>query len=294
VLDPEGHIVTNNHVVADAQAVTVVFFNGLEAHAKVVGTDPDSDLAVLRVEALPEGVTPLPLADSDQVQVGEWVLAIGNPFGYGSSMSFGIVSAVGRAIESGATPFNIPQAIQTDAAINPGNSGGPLLNLRGEVVGVNAQIATGGAAANSGVGFAIPANVVRMVAPALISTGRYAWPWLGVRGESVNLLVAEANGLETQMGAYMHAVEPGGPAEEAGLRGSSGATRVNGVEIPAGGDVVVAVDGEAVQDFSALLAAVAFSQPGDTLDLTVLREGQQVQVPVTLAERPANAAPAAP
>jgi 2-alkenal reductase len=260
----------------------------------VIGTDPDSDLALLRVEVLPEGVRPLPLADSDQVRVGEWVLAIGNPFGYGSSMSFGIVSAIGRTIESGATPFNIPQAIQTDAAINPGNSGGPLLNLRGEVVGVNAQIATSGVAANSGVGFAIPANVVRMVAPALISQGRYAWPWLGVRGESVNLLVAEANGLETQAGAYLHAVEPGGPADEAGLRGSSGTTAVDGVELPVGGDVVVAVNGQPVQDFNALLEAIAFGQPGDTLELTVLREGEQVQVPVTLAPRPSNTTPGLP
>jgi 2-alkenal reductase len=161
-------------------------------------------------------------------------------------------------------------------------------------VGVNAQIATSGVAANSGVGFAIPANVVRMVAPALISQGRYAWPWLGVRGDSVNLLSAEANGLETQAGAYLHDVEPGGPADAAGLRGSTGTTAVDGVEIPVGGDVVVAVNGEPVQDFNALLEAIAFSQPGDTLDLTVLRDGQQLQVPATLGQRPSNAAPGLP
>src|SRR5688500_57433 len=153
MLDDHGHVVTNNHVVAGAEAVVVVFFDGTEAPAEVIGTDPDSDLAVLRVDPqnLPEGTHSLPLGDSAAVEVGQWVTAIGNPFGLGTSMSVGIVSATGRIIPSGATPFSIPEAIQTDAAINPGNSGGPLLNLNGEVVGVNAQIRTGGANANSGV-----------------------------------------------------------------------------------------------------------------------------------------------
>ncbi|RPI32307.1 MAG: 2-alkenal reductase, partial [Chloroflexota bacterium] len=159
ILSEDGYIVTNDHVVSGADSVTIIFYDGHEAEAQIVGTDEDSDLAVLKVDALPEGTHPLTLGDSDQVQVGEWVVAIGNPFGrLGNSMSVGIVSAIGRDIPAGATNYRIPQAIQTDAAINPGNSGGPLLNMRGEVIGVNAQIVTGGAEVNSGVGFAIPSN----------------------------------------------------------------------------------------------------------------------------------------
>jgi 2-alkenal reductase len=289
VLDEAGHIVTNNHVVAGAQTVLVVFFDGTEAEAEVVGTDPDSDLAVVRVDALPDGAHALPLGDSDGVQVGEWVIAIGNPFGLGSSMSVGIVSAKGRAIESGVTPFSIPEAVQTDAAINPGNSGGPLINLSGQVIGVNAQIATGGESrANSGVGFAIPANAVRLVAPVLIETGRYQWPWLGVRGDDVTLLHQRAGGLDTQLGAYIHAVEPGGPAEGAGVRGSTGSQVVNGVEVPVGGDIVVAIDGAPVNDFNDLLVEIAYRHPGDQVTLTVLRDGQRLDLPAQLQPRPGS------
>ncbi|MCI0398262.1 MAG: trypsin-like peptidase domain-containing protein [Chloroflexi bacterium] len=289
ILDEQGHIVTNNHVVAGASQVIVVFYDGTEAAAEIVGTDDDSDLAVIRVQQLAEGAHPLPLGDSDQTAVGEWVIAIGNPFGLGSSMTVGIVSALGRTIASGITPFSIPQAIQTDAAINPGNSGGPLLNLEGEVIGVNAQIATGGASrGNVGVGFAIPSNVVRLVAPALIEAGAYDWPWLGVSGGSVNLIVMEANNLETQQGAYIHQVIPGGPADEAGLQGTTGVANVNGVEAPVGGDVVVAVDGQPVQTFDDMLARIAFMNPGDTVTLTILRDGQQREVDVTLQARPSE------
>ena len=199
VIDDEGHIVTNDHVVAGAQAVTVIFFNGLEVRAEVVGTDADSDLAVVSVDEVPEGVVALPLAEIETVTPGDRVIAIGNPFSLGGSMTLGIVSAVGRTIPTAETPFSIPQAIQTDAAINPGNSGGPLLNLDGRVVGVNAQIASQ-SGTNSGVGFAIPSNVVRRVVPALIERGSYAWPWLGVQGGAVNLLLQEANELDTQIG----------------------------------------------------------------------------------------------
>jgi 2-alkenal reductase len=273
--------------VADAATVFVTFWDGSQASAEVVGTDPDSDLAVLRVTDVPPGVHSLPLGDSDAVAVGEWVAAIGNPFAVGTSMSVGIVSATGRMIASGATPFSIPEAIQTDAAINPGNSGGPLLNLNGEVVGVNAQIATGGAAnAGTGVGFAIPSNVVRRVAPALIDTGRYEWPWLGITGESVNLLLAQSGSLPDQHGAYLHEIVPGGPADKAGLRGSTGTDVVDGVEVPVGGDVVVAADGEPVNNFTDLLAITSQHQPGDTLTLTVLRGGQRQEVAVTLEPRP--------
>jgi S1-C subfamily serine protease len=286
ILNEQGYIVTNNHVVAQAEQVTVIFYNEFEANAEVIGTDPDSDLAIIKVDQLAEGARPLSLADSDAVEVGDWVVAIGNPFGQQSSMSLGIVSAVGRMIPSGTTPFAIPQAIQTDAAINPGNSGGPLLNLRGEVIGVNAQIASANSLSNSGVGFAIPANVVRRVIPVLIETGSYQWPWLGVEGGSVNLALMKANNLKTQQGAYISAVVPDGPADKAGLQGASDTIQMNGIDIVTGGDVVIEADDEPVVDFSDLLARTAFKTPGDTMALTVLRDGQRQQLTVELEARP--------
>jgi 2-alkenal reductase len=285
VLDREGHILTNNHVVDGATNVSVIYFDGIEARATIVGTDADSDLAVIKVEELPTNIQPLPVGDSDLVDVGEWVIAIGNPFGQQSSMTLGIVSAVGRTIPTGVTPFSIPQVIQTDAAINPGNSGGPLLNLRGEVIGVNAQIAAGGSGANSGVGFSIPSNIVRLVAPRLIEDGAYQWPWLGVEGNDVTLLVMEANELDTQLGAYINGVVEGGPAGVAGMQGSTGVERVDGLQVPVGGDVVIAADSVQINSFSELLVAVAFKQPGDTVELTILRDGARQDVQVQLAPR---------
>jgi S1-C subfamily serine protease len=285
VLDQEGHILTNNHVVNGATLVSVIYFDGIEARATIVGTDADSDLAVIKVEELPENIQPLPIGDSDLVDVGEWVIAIGNPFGQQSSMTLGIVSAVGRTIPTGVTPFSIPQVIQTDAAINPGNSGGPLLNLNGEVVGVNAQIAASGTGVNSGVGFSIPSNIVRTVAPQLISAGEYQWPWLGVEGMDVTLLIKEANGLESQWGAYINGVVNGGPANAAGLRGTSGAESIDGIQVPVGGDVVVEADGVSIRSFSDLLVTVAFKNPGDSIELTVIRNGVREKVEVQLAPR---------
>lgn len=291
IIDDAGNIVTNNHVIAGANQVIIIFFDGIQASGEVISTDPDSDLAVVRVPELPDSVHPLPIGDSDAVEVGDWVLAIGNPFGLGGSMSLGIVSALGRTIPTGVTPFSIPQAIQTDAAINPGNSGGPLLNLRGEVIGVNAQIATSGALANSGVGFAIPSNVVRFVAPVLVEGQAYQWPWLGVEGNAVNLLIVEANDLESQRGAYIHNVVPGGPAAKAGLRGTQNTTNINGLQAPVGGDVVVEVNSEPVADFDQLLANIAFMRPGDVAELTVLRNGRREAVTVTLEPRPVGFTP---
>jgi S1-C subfamily serine protease len=288
ILDDQGHIVTNNHVVDQAYRVTVIFHNGFEESAQIIGTDADSDLAVLKVESLPDNAHPLSLGDSDQVQPGEWVMAIGNPFGLGGSMSVGVVSATGRTIPSGAASFRIPQAIQTDAAINPGNSGGPLLNLSGEIIGVNAQIASGSSGTNSGVGFAIPANIVRRVVPVLIESGQYQWPWLGVTGGSVNLLIMQANNLDTQQGAYIHQVVSGGPAAQAGLQGTTGTTEVDGIETFVGGDVVIAIDGRQVNDWSDLLVDIAFHQVGDQVELTILRDGQRQTVQVTLQARPEN------
>ena len=287
ILDDEGHIVTNQHVVAEASFVTVVFYDGTEVEAEIVGTDADSDLAVVKVDQLPEGVHPLSLGASSAMIPGDWVIAIGNPFSLGSSMTLGIVSAVGRSIPTAETPFSIPSAIQTDAAINPGNSGGPLLNLDGQVVGVNAQIqSTTGT--NSGVGFAIPSDVLELVVPTLIEQGAYVWPWLGVSGTDVGLLVQETNDLPRQNGAYIVEVVDDGPAAEAGLQGASGERRVLGQAVPVGGDVVIEIDGEPIENFTELLTGVAFRAPGDRLELTILRGGELQRLTVELVERPAN------
>jgi len=293
ILDEQGHIVTNNHVVAGGELVIVIFYDGTQSRAEIIGTDVDSDLAVVRVDELPENTHPLPLGDSDLVEPGQWVVAIGNPFGLSSTMTTGIVSAVGRAIPSEAVGFSIPQSIQTDAAINPGNSGGPLLSLSGEVIGVNAQIATGGQVmANAGVGFAIPANIVRRVIPVLIEEGSYRWPWLGVVAPpGVDLFIKEANNLETQAGAYIHQVVEGGPADQAGLQGTEEIVEVDGIEVPVGGDVVIEANGERIDDFNDLLVQVAFASPGDQMDLTIIREGQQRTVTVELGARPENFQP---
>ncbi|MCK5646156.1 MAG: trypsin-like peptidase domain-containing protein [Anaerolineales bacterium] len=286
ILDNEGHIITNNHVVEDASLVSVIFFNGIEVRAEIVGTDVDSDLAVLKVDGLIDEVHPLPLGNSDNIDVGEWVIAIGNPFGNQNSLSIGIVSALGRTIPTGATPFSIPQSIQTDAAINPGNSGGPLINLEGDVIGVNAQIATSGERANSGVGFAIPVNILRKVAPALIELGAYVWPWMGIEGTDVTLAITQANELERQRGAYINRIVVDAPADSAGLVGTNGTTEIEGILTPIGGDVVVEADGEPINFFSDLLVAVAFKNPGETIDLVIIRDGERVEITVELQARP--------
>jgi S1-C subfamily serine protease len=290
ILDDQGHIVTNDHVVQEATSVIAVFHDGTQVEADIIGTDADSDLAVIQVPQLPDGAHPLPLGDSDQVDEGQWAVAIGNPFAQQSSMTAGIISAKGRIIPSLSQGFSIPEAIQTDAAINPGNSGGPLLNLQGEVIGVNAQIRSGGVAANSGVGFAIPSNIVRRVVPVLIERGEYRWPWIGIQAPpgGVNLLIAQANDLPTQRGAYIDEVIPDSPADDAGLQGSTGTTQLRGLQVPVGGDVIVEVDGQPIQDFADLLVEVAFRQPGDSMQVTILRDGQRRQLTVNLEARPAQ------
>lgn len=284
VLDDQGHIVTNAHVVRDAQLVDVVLYDDTIVPAEVVGLDDDSDLAVLKIDVPADQLIPLPLGDSDDVVPGQQVVAIGNPFGQQGSMTSGIVSAVGRTIPS-LTPFSIPQAIQTDAAINPGNSGGPLLNLRGEVIGVNAQIESA-VRANAGVGFAIPANIVARVAPVLIAEGEFTWPWLGVRGTSLTLPIARANKLGATRGAYIVGIVPDSPAAEAGLQGTSDQAVVDDLPIPVGGDVVLAVEGKEVRSMDDLILFISQHDVGDRVTLTVLRNGEQIQMPVALTARP--------
>jgi len=290
VYDAQGHIVTNNHVVRDADEVQITFSDGRTVPAEIVGTDPDSDLAVLKVDA--ESLQPLPLGDSDALRVGQPVVAIGNPFGLQGTMTFGIVSALGRLLPAGGATgsnarYTIPDIIQTDAAINPGNSGGPLLDMQGRVVGVNAAIESP-VRASSGVGFAIPVNIVKKVVPALIARGYYEHPWLGISALTLNPDVARANGYpETQRGVLVVDVTQDSPADAAGLHGSDRTAQVRGEDVPVGGDVIIAIDDQPVRKFDDLISYMAReTEVGQTVTLTVLREGQQESVQVTLAARP--------
>lgn len=290
VYDETGHIVTNAHVVREADQVEVTFSDGLIQRAQIIGQDPNSDLAVLKVAELPAGINPLPLGDMSELAVGQSVVAIGNPFGLEGSMTLGIISALGRTIPA-LTPFAIPQAIQTDAAINPGNSGGPLLDLHGHVIGVNAQIeSSNDSFSNSGVGFAIPINIVSRVVPTLIKMGSYEWAWLGVQGGSVTPTLAEAMNLpaEARRGAYLIEIVPDSPAEQAGLQGTDGVTWINNQQVPKGGDIVTAMDGQPVRSFEDLLVYIALqTRPKQAVTLTILRGGKVQDIKVQLEARPA-------
>ncbi|MEE9216486.1 MAG: trypsin-like peptidase domain-containing protein [Anaerolineales bacterium] len=298
VIDTEGHIVTNQHVVEGAEEIEVDFPSGFKAWATLIGTDPDSDLAVLKVDAPPEELFPIPLGDSDQVMVGEFVVAIGNPFGLSGSMTVGVVSAIGRVLQSereapGGGSFSAGDLIQTDAAINPGNSGGPLLNLRGQVIGVNRAITTesftvSGNASNSGVGFAVPINIVRRVVPALIQSGDYDYPYLGITSlgdGSLNLRQLEVLELPSRtLGVYVTCVVRGGPAHRAGLQGAGAC---GSPDAAAGGDLIIAIDGETVVTFSDLIGyLVTDASVGELVTLTVIRDGETVDISLTLEPRP--------
>ncbi len=286
VYDTLGNIVTNAHVVEGASQIEVTFYDGLVRKATLVGKDLHSDLAVVRVQ-LPPGVNPIPLGEMSELAVGQTVVAIGNPFGLEGTLTRGVISALGRTIPA-LTVFSIPQAIQTDAPINPGNSGGPLLNLQGEVIGVNAQIETGGTTnTNLGIGFAIPVSILQRVIPSLIETGAYAWSWLGVRGGDVTPTLVQAMGLPVERGAYLSNIEPGGPANQAGLRGATANITVEGRTVSAGGDIITAIDGQPVNTFDDLLIYITMNaSPGDEVTLTVLRDGEYQDIRVTLQARP--------
>jgi len=289
VFNQEGYIVTNAHVVHGANGLDVTFSNNATRPATLIGEDFSSDLAVIKVENLPEGISPLALGEINTVQVGQTVVAIGNPFGFDGTMTRGIVSAIGRTIPALNT-FSIPQAIQTDAPINPGNSGGPLLNLDGEVIGVNAQIRTSSTeGANSGVGFAIPVSILRRVIPALIADGQYTWPWLGVVGGDLDWVTAQAMNLSVDRGAYLSQIIENGPAFKAGLQGTSGTGTVDGRTVETGGDVVIAIDGQPVYSFDDMLMYIALkTSPGQEVTLTVLRDGKEQQITLRLEPRPTD------
>jgi len=298
VYDTQGDIVTNNHVVDGADSVTVTFSDGRVLTAKVVGKDPDADLAVIKVENA-GNLTPLQLTDSDQVKVGELAVAIGNPFGLSGTMTVGFVSALGRSLPANETQsasgpgYTIPDVIQTDAAINPGNSGGVLINDRGQVIGVTAAMESS-TRSNSGIGFVIPANIVTRVVPELIKNGKFDHPYLGISGTDLTPQLAKAMNLsETQRGALVISVSAGGPAEMAGVKGSDKNVQIDGQNAPVGGDVIVAIDGQKINTFDDLVS-ILFKNGviGKSVKLDILRGGSAQSVNVVLAARPATAAAA--
>lgn len=296
VYDSAGHIITNYHVVEGANVVEVRFTSGYMAYASVIGTDLDSDLAVIKVDAPSSELFPLPLGDSDLLKVGQTVVAIGNPFGLESTMTVGIISALGRTLESmrvspdGAL-FSAGDIIQTDAAINPGNSGGPLFNIHGEVIGINRAIRTTnfteeGEPINSGIGFAISINIAKKVVPSLITEGKYDYPFLGISSQDLfSLEMVEALNLTQYTGIYVTSVVPGGPAEQAGIIPGSKPTNIP--NLLAGGDLIIAIDNIPTHTFDDMLSYLLINKsPGDSVVLTVLRDNQPVDVTVILDKRP--------
>ena len=292
VIDSEGRIVTNNHVVEGADVIQITFADGAVTEAIVLGLDPYSDLAVIDVDVPADRLAPIELGDSSTLQVGQRVNAIGNPFGLAGTMTVGIISALGRSLPSevaqSAGFFSNPDIIQTDAAINPGNSGGPLLDSRGRVVGVNSAIRSS-TQSNSGIGFAVPVNTVKRVVPDLIESGHYDYPYLGVTSNPILTIAKLANelGLPVTEGVLVAEVTPGEPAERAGLRGGNRDVAVAGIPIRVGGDIILAIDGTEVRDFDELIAyLVRETEVGDTVTLTVLRDDEVLEIPVTLGKRP--------
>ena len=295
VWDKSGNIVTNFHVVEGATDLEVDFPSGLKVRGEVVANDLDSDLAVIKVDVPADQLMPLPLGDSDQLRVGQPLVAIGNPFGLSSTMTLGIVSAKGRTLDSiRESPdggfFTAGDIIQTDAAINPGNSGGPLLNLNGQVIGLNRAIRTtnslDGEPTNSGIGFAISVNIMKRVIPVLIEEGKYDYPYLGIAAlPEISLLEQEALQLTSTSGAYITRIVPGGPAEDAGLRAGARSTDLSGLQ--RGGDLITAVDGRPVRIFGDLLSYLMTNKsPGDKVLLRVLRGDEELEVELTLGRRP--------
>ena len=289
VMDKAGHIVTNYHVVANARSVEVSFSNSDNLKARIVGADPSTDIAVLQVDAKSRALTPVPFGNSDRVRVGDSVVAIGNPLGYDRSMTAGIVSAVQRAITA-PNQYPIDHVIQTDAPINHGNSGGPLINVRGEVVGVNAQIATGnsGTDGNIGIGFAIPINTVRTVVAQLIQNGKVEHAFIGITAKPVTAQIARLFRLPANQGLLVMSVEPGSGAAAAGLRGGSDTAVVSGESWPIGGDLIVAADGVGLSSLDHLRDLIAAKKPGQSISLEVYRGDSKITIHVKLGRQPSS------
>ena len=286
VIDKAGHIVTNYHVVQGATRVTVSFSNRDTVNAEIVGTDPSTDLAVLRVDTTAGALTPLPLGNSDELRVGDPVVAIGNPFGLDRTATSGIVSALQRLITA-PNSFTIDHVIQTDAPINHGNSGGPLLSSRGQVIGVNTQIETGNlGTGNVGIGFAVPSNTVKDVVAQILRTGHVDHAYLGITGQAVSADVAETYNLPVAKGVLVESVRSESGAAKAGLQGGETQVVVAGETFVLGGDIIVALDGKQISSIEQLRDAIAGRKPGDKVSLTIYRDAKKTSVSVTLGRRP--------
>jgi S1-C subfamily serine protease len=288
LIDTEGHIVTNNHVVEEANKVEVKLGSSDKTYeAEVVGTDPATDIALLKVDAPAESLHPLSLGDSKQVEVGESVVAIGNPFGLDRTVTAGIVSALQRQIQA-PNGWSISHVIQTDAAINPGNSGGPLIDSSGAVIGINSQIQTGGSNGNVGIGFAIPIDTAREVVRQLEEHGEVKHAYLGISGGSITPDLAQALKLPVEEGVLVNEVVKGGPADKAGVKGGDTSATIEGASVRLGGDIITKVDGKKVAGMEEVINAVNEASPGDSMTLTVDRDGKSQDIAVTLGVRPSS------
>ena len=287
VIDREGHVITNNHVIEGASKVSVKLGDSETSYdAEVVGTDPGTDIALLEVDAPEKAFHPLRLGRSSEMEVGDPVVAIGNPFGLDRTVTSGIVSAVQRNIQA-PNGFSISHVIQTDAAINPGNSGGPLINAAGEVIGINAQIATGGGGnGNVGIGFAIPIDTLRANLEQLKETGEVEHAFIGISGGTVTPELAKALNLPVDEGVIVQSVVPDGPADKAGLEAGGTSATINGEQVRLGGDIITEVDGEKVKSMDELVELIQGSKPGDKLELKFLRDGDEKTADVTVGTQP--------
>jgi 2-alkenal reductase len=290
LFDDQGHIVTNNHVVDGSQALQVTFYDGSRMEAQLIGRDPDSDLAVIKVDQLPPGVAPLPIGDSREVLVGQTAVAIGNPFGEQNTLTVGVISGIGRSLSGPQRDptrrFSIPNVIQTDAAINPGNSGGPLLNTRGEVIGVNTAIASSNGVFE-GVGYAVPSSSVRRIVPVLISEGEYQHAYVGVSMRDIDVFLADRFDLDSSQGVLVQEVLENGPAEQAGLRAGTEEAEYLGAPLFLGGDIITAINGQRVNSGDDLVAYLELeTSVGDTVTLSIIRDGVEQQIPLVLGARP--------
>ena len=282
LIDAAGHIITNAHVVDSASKTTVTFEDGTEAEGTILGVDTSTDVAVVKIDKVPTGVSPLPLGNSGGLTVGQEVVAIGNPYGYAGTATTGIVSALERVIES-PSGFTIQNAIQTDAAINQGNSGGPLFDRDGRVIGINSQIASknGG---NVGIGFAVPIDTVRPIVASIIASGKAQHAWIGIQGRELTPGLAEKLGLVGKRGVIVASLDDRGPANDAGMKAADSADAA----VPKGGDLIVAINGTPIADMADVSKAVASRKVGDQITLTVLRDGKSETLTLTLKDRPAD------
>ena len=286
VYDNLGHIITNAHVVDGADKATVTFLDGSQYNAEIIGKDKFTDIAVIKVSEKPRLLHPLEIGDSSLLQVGEQVAAIGNPFGLSGSMTSGIVSQIGRLIAAQDSGFSIPDVIQTDAAINPGNSGGPLLNMRGQVIGINTAIQSI-SGEFVGIGFAVPSNTVSKIVPTLIEEGKYPHPWIGISGKDIDPDLARVLDLKQAKGFLVITVVDDSPADKAGLKGMSQTQIINGEEYPADGDIIISVDGKEVRKISDILIHLQREKSvGDEMILGILRDGDFMHLTLKLVERP--------